>query len=150
VGRNLNIILYKIIIICFRYGNCFEISVNEDKGSLPLKMFFLKSDDHLFKVRKELYEDDTNSDLTLVAEGSTFHGHSQLIFHHVPGLSKLVCDGCKNTHEKTVIFLTGVKQEFVEIALLEFYIKGDPTKLRSVLNLGSESSEMNTTKDKLG
>ena len=117
------------------------------KNKQSLKMFFLKSDEHLFKIRKELYEDATFSDLTLVAEGATFHGHSHLILQQVPGLAMLVCDGCKYAHEKTVIYLPGVKQEFIEIALLEFYIKGDPTKLRSVLNVGSEPSEMNTTKD---
>ena len=110
-------------------------------------MFFLKSDEHLFKIRKELYEDATFSDLTLVADGATFHGHSHLIFQQLPGLARLVCDGCKYAHDKTVIYLPGVKQEFIEIALLEFYIKGDPTKLRSVLNVGSEASENDTTKN---
>ena len=40
-------------------------------------------------------------------------------------------------HQNIVIFLPGVMPEVVEVALLEFYIKSDPTKLRSVLNVSS-------------
>ena len=88
-------------------------------------MFQLKSTDHVFKLTKELYEDDVFSDLILVTEDSTFYAHSQLVFQHIENLSHLICEGCKAGHEKIVIFLPEVRQEFLEIALLEFYLKGD-------------------------
>ena len=106
-------------------------------------MFFLKSDDHIFKIQKLLYEDDEYSDLTLVCEGSIFNCHSSLILHQVPALAELLCQGCQAAHMKTVIFLPGVQAELVEVALLEFYIKADPTKLRSVLNVSSVNTQEN-------
>jgi hypothetical protein len=101
------------------------------------KMFYLKSDDHILNIRKLLYEDDEYSDLSLVCEGSTFHCHSSLILQQVPTLTELLCQGCQAGHINIVIFLPGVMAELVEVALLEFYIKSDPTKLRSVLNVSS-------------
>ena len=78
-------------------------------------MFFLKSDEHLFKIWKELYEDDTFSDVTFVTEGSTFHGHSSLIFSQLPGLAELVCHGCKHGHQEMVIILPGVYPNIMEL-----------------------------------
>ena len=97
-------------------------------------IFSLKSDEHLFKIGKELYEDDTFSDVTFVTEGSTFHGHSSLLFSQLPALAELVCHGCKYRHQKMVIILPAVDQNMMEIALMEFYMKSDPTKLGSILN----------------
>ena len=92
-------------------------------------MFSLKSDDHLFQLAKELYEDDNFSDIIFVTDSASFYGHSSLIFQQIPSLSALVCKGCKYSHEKVVIFLPGVSSEFMEIALLEFYLTGDASKL---------------------
>jgi hypothetical protein len=98
-------------------------------------MFFLKSDEHLFKIGKELYEDDTFSDVTFVAEGSTFHGHSSLLFSQFPALAEMVCHDCKYGHQEIFIILPSVEQNMMEIALMEFYMKVDPTKLGSILNV---------------
>ena len=111
-----------------------------------LEMFFLKSDEHLLKIGKELYEDDTFSDLTFVTEGSTFHGHSSLIFSQLPALAELVCHGCKYGHQKMVIILPGVDPNIMETALMEFYIKGDLTNLGSILNVIDVQTQQNISR----
>jgi hypothetical protein len=97
-------------------------------------MFYLKSDEHLFKIVKELYEDNTFSDVTFVTEGSTFHGLSSLLFSQFPALAELMWHDCKYGDQKIVIILPSVEQNMMEIALMEFYMKGDPTKLGYILN----------------
>jgi hypothetical protein len=104
-------------------------------------MFSLKSDEHLLTIAKELYEDKYFSDIIFIVNNTSYYGHSSLIFQHVDTLANLCCDICKYGHDKIVIFLPGVEEEFLEIALLEFYLRGDPVKLRSIFNVTSVKTE---------
>ena len=88
-------------------------------------MFSLKSDKHLFKMSK----DKQFYDIIFVTNGSSFYGHSGLIFYHIPWLLELVCQGCRTGHQNIVISLYEVKPEF--------YLNGDPYKLKKVLNLNN-------------
>ena len=100
-------------------------------------MFSLKSDEHLFKMSKDLYQDKQFYDLICVTNGSSFYGHSGLIFYHIPWLLDLVYQGCRTGHQNIVVSLSEVKPELMEIALQEFYLNGDPYKLKNVLNLNN-------------
>ena len=104
-------------------------------------MIHLKSTDHFFKIGKDLLEDEEFCDIVFITDKATFYGHSQLLFQHVHLLSSLVCDQCKYSHEKSVIFLPDVESEFLEIALMEFYLKGDSRKLNWIFNAnGAENN----------
>ena len=92
-------------------------------------MFSLKSNEHFFRMVKELYEDEVFSDIIFITENGFFYGHSHLIFRHIPTLTDLVCDGCRSGHEKLTIFLPQVRPEFLEIALIDLYCKGDVNSL---------------------
>ena len=97
-------------------------------------MFSLKSDNHLEDVVKCLLSDNIFSDIRFVAENASLYGHSSLMLRLIPSLANLVCEGCKAAHEKIVILLPGVSRDFLESALMEFYLLGDILKLSSVLN----------------
>ena len=85
----------------------------------------LKSSDHFFKLGKELLEDDQFGDIIFQTDTATFYAHSQLVFQPVNYISSLVCDHCRYGQEKIVIILPGVESQFLEIALMEFYLKGN-------------------------
>ena len=107
-------------------------------------MFYLKSDEHLLKIGKELYQDSIFSDIKFVTDGATFHAHSSLVLSNLPGLADLLCDNCKYGHQDIVIFLPSVHTSSMQLALEEFYVKGDPTKLGVVLNVIDVDIEQNT------
>ena len=98
-------------------------------------MIHLNYDEHLTNVTKELYYDEDFSDIFFITEKKTFHGHFSLIFQQIPSLANLVCEGCIASHEKIVIFLPEIGPDVVATALLEFYLKGDVAKLKSVLGV---------------
>ena len=104
-------------------------------------MFFLKSDKHLEAVSKELYNDKYFSDIVFIVKNKSFYGHSSLILQHIDSLGDLLCGFCKDGHEQMVIFLPGVDEHFIETALAEFFLRGDPDKLRSILNAKSVKTE---------
>ena len=112
--------------------------------------FSLRSDGHFAKLANELYEDNTFCDIIFITQNGSLYGHSQLIFQHLPSLADLMCEGCKTGHEKLVIFLPQVRPEVLEIALLEFYLKGDAEKLRDILcvtNVNTQSVKKETLAD---
>ena len=106
-------------------------------------MFFLKSDKHLEAVSKELYNDKYFSDIVFIVNKKSFYGHSSLILQHIDSLCDLLCGFCKDGHEQMLIFLPGVEEHFIETALAEFYLRGDPDKLRSILNVKSVKTKRN-------
>ena len=63
-------------------------------------MIYLKYDEHLFNIAKDLYEDDKFSDITFITDNGSFYGHSSLIFQHIPSLSDLVCVAVKQDMRK--------------------------------------------------
>ena len=109
-------------------------------------MLSLKSSDHFFKIGKELFEDEEFGDLIFKTGSSTISAHSHLLLQHVPLLSSLLCDHCRHGHEQVVIILPNVESEFVEIALMEFYLKGDSRKLNCIF---SETDVINNQREKV-
>ena len=86
-------------------------------------------------IGKILYSDEIFSDVILVTDGATFHAHSSLLFSHLPSLTDLLCDGYKYGHHDVVYFLPEVHKTSMELALRDFYIQGNPTKLGIILNV---------------
>ena len=52
-----------------------------------------------------------------------------------------MCEGCRTGHEKLVIFLPQVRPEVLEIALLQFYLKGDAEKLKDILDVTNVNTQ---------
>jgi len=105
-------------------------------------MLLLKSSDHFFRIGKDLFEEDRFSDILFITDTATFYSHSQLLVHHVQLLSTLICSQCRYGHQQIVVFLPGVQAEFMEIALMEFYLKGDSTKLNLIINANSAENNL--------
>merc|ERR1712086_523107 len=104
--------------------------------------FTLRSEGHLFKLARDLYEDDEFSDTTFVTMNGSFHSHSHLLLLHLPFLGDLVCEACRTTHERMVIFLPHVRSELMEMALLELYLRGNADKLGDILDMQSVKEEL--------
>merc|ERR1712129_3381 len=64
----------------------------------------------------------------------SFHSHSHLFLLHLPFLGDLICEACRTTHQRMVIFLPHVRSELMEMALLELYLRGDASKLSDILD----------------
>ena len=103
-------------------------------------MLLLKASDHFFKIGKELFEDQQFGDIIFQTDTGILHGHSQLVFPRLKYVSSLACNPCRIGHEKVVILLPGVEAEFMEIALMEFYLKGDARKLDLILTPSIEEN----------
>merc|ERR1712129_324798 len=72
----------------------------------------------------------------------SFHSHSHLLLLHLPFLGDLVCEACRTTHERMVIFLPHVRSELMEMALLELYLREDEGKLGDILDMQSVKEEL--------
>ena len=115
---------------------------------LIFTMLLLKPDNHFFMVGKTLLEDEETSDIIFRTETAKFYAHSHLLLHHLEFLSSLVCENCRYGHQKIVIILPDVESEFLEVGLMEFYLKGDATKLNNILGIknadSNQSDEINS------
>ena len=113
-------------------------------------MLQLKSANHFSDIGRELFANDDCGDILLVTDNVTFSAHSLLLLQNVQLLPDLVCDQCRLAHEKIVIILPDTESDLVEIALREFYIKGDSRKLNSIFSVTSVKenyTETLTSKD---
>ena len=110
-------------------------------------MLLLKFEDHFFEMYKELYEDEIGSDILIKTETKTLSAHSVLLLQHIELLPSLMCSMSTSGHEKTVIIVTGFETEFVELALMEFYLHRDPTKLKHLFYGNSEEEHQTYGKD---
>ena len=87
-------------------------------------MIHLQNTEHALNLGQQLYQDNVFSDIILIAGNGTFYAHSHLIFK---SLDKIICDGCKLTHENIVIFIPDVGKDILEVALMEIYLQSDAT-----------------------
>ena len=97
--------------------------------------------------------DEASSDIIFRTKKDSFFSHSHLLLPHIEFLSSLMCDSCRYSHEKIVIILPDVESKFIEEGLVEFYSKGDLTKLnllfdvQVVKNSFGESKDLGSTED---
>ena len=98
------------------------------------KMLQLKSTDHYFKIGEELLANNVSGDILIVTDTATFSAHSLLLVQHVHQLADLLCDHCREAHEEIVVIIPDVEADLVEIALKEFYLKGDSRTLNLIFN----------------
>ena len=113
-------------------------------------MLQLKSANHFSNIGRELSANNDYGSILLVTDNVTFSAHSLLLLQNVQLLPDLVCDQCRLAHEKIVIILPDTESDLVEIALREFYIKGDSRKLNSIFSVTSVKenyTETLTSKD---
>ena len=103
--------------------------------------YSLKSSEHYFKIAKELSEDEVFSDMIFHTETGCLYGHAALILPQIPAIAGMLCQDCRTRHHKISIFLPQVRTEFMEMALLDFYLKGDADKLRDILGVSSVNTE---------
>ena len=97
-------------------------------------MLQLKSTDHYFKIGEELLANNVSGDILIVTDTATFSAHSLLLVQHVHQLADLLCDHCREAHEEIVVIIPDVEADLVEIALKEFYLKGDSRTLNLIFN----------------
>ena len=110
-------------------------------------MSVLKLNDNFFRMRKQLLADETTSDVIFRTERASFFGHSHLLLPHLELLSSLLCDSCRYSHEKIVIIFPDVESEFVEEGLVDFYLKGDITKLNLLFSVEDVKNPLFESKD---
>ena len=95
-------------------------------------MFHLKSDEHIVAIVKDLYHDLKYANIIFIVNEKSYKAHAPLVLHHIEALLNLKCDQC-NDHEDIVIILSDVEEKDIEEALYEFYVGGNPEKLRALI-----------------
>ena len=98
--------------------------------------------DHL-KDLEDAFSSFYSGDLVFETPGGSVRAHRLLLLAHLPTFSSLMCEGCDNRHEDTVIFLPEVDMEQLRVALEDLYKYNDGIKMSRLfggLSLGNEDT----------